>query len=100
MNNRNINTKLNKTHSLYSLTQENLSNSFEIYSEGDLNASKIVEENLNDNLDTNLELSTKENRVIKINNVYNTYKIENYNFFIQGVQIFNKKDKNNKEIKK
>ena len=90
MNNRNINTKLNKTHSLYSLTQENLSNSFEIYSEGDLNASKIVEENLNDNLDTNLELSTKENRVIKINNVYNTYKIENYNFFIQGVQIFNK----------
>ena len=100
MNNRNINIKLNKTHSLYSLTQENLSNSFEIYSEGDLNASKIVEENLNDNLDTNLELSTKENRVIKINNVYNTYKIENYNFFIQGVQIFNKKDKNNKEIKK
>ena len=100
MNNRNINTKLNKTHSLYSLTQENLSNSFEIYSEGDLNASKIVEENLNDNLDTNLELSTKENRVIKINNVYNTYKIENYNFFIQGVQIFNKKDKNNKEINK
>ena len=100
MNNRNINTKLNKTHSLYSLTQENLSNSFEIYSEGDLNASKIVEENLNDNLDTNLELSTKENRVIKINNVYNTYKIENENFFIQGVQIFNKKDKNNKEIKK
>ena len=100
MNNRNINNKLNKTHSLYSLTQENLSNSFEIYSEGDLNASKIVEENLNDNLDTNLELSTKENRVIKINNVYNTYKIENYNFFIQGVQIFNKKDKNNKEIKK
>ena len=100
MNNRNINTKLNKTHSLYSLTQENLSNSFEIYSEGDLNASKIVEENLNDNLDTNLELSTKENRVIKINNVYNTYKIENYNFFIQGIQIFNKKDKNNKEIKK
>lgn len=100
MNNRNINTKLNKTHSLYSLTQENLSNSFEIYSEGDLNASKIVEENLNDNLDTNLELSTKENRVIKINNVNNTYKIENYNFFIQGVQIFNKKDKNNKEIKK
>ena len=100
MNNRNINTKLNKTHSLYSLTQENPSNSFEIYSEGDLNASKIVEENLNDNLDTNLELSTKENRVIKINNVYNTYKIENYNFFIQGVQIFNKKDKNNKEIKK
>jgi hypothetical protein len=100
MNNRNINTKLNKTHSLYSLTQENLSNSFEIYSECDLNASKIVEENLNDNLDTNLELSTKENRVIKINNVYNTYKIENYNFFIQGVQIFNKKDKNNKEIKK
>ena len=100
MNNRNINTKLNKTHSLYSLTQENLSNSFEIYSEGDLNSSKIVEENLNDNLDTNLELSTKENRVIKINNVYNTYKIENYNFFIQGVQIFNKKDKNNKEIKK
>ena len=100
MNNRNINTKLNKTHSLYSLTQENLSNRFEIYSEGDLNASKIVEENLNDNLDTNLELSTKENRVIKINNVNNTYKIENYNFFIQGVQIFNKKDKNNKEIKK
>ena len=100
MNNRNINTKLNKTHSLYSLTQENPSNSFEIYSEGDLNASKIVEENLNDNLDTNLELSTKENRVIKINNVYNTYKIENYNFFIQGIQIFNKKDKNNKEIKK
>ena len=100
MNNRNINIKLNKTHSLYSLTQENLSNSFEIYSESDLNASKIVEENLNDNLDTNLELSTKENRVIKINNVYNTYKIENYNFFIQGVQIFNKKDKNNKEIKK
>ena len=100
MNNRNINTKLNKTHSLYSLTQENPSNSFEIYSEGDLNASKIVEENLNDNLDTNLELSTKENRVIKINNVYNTYKIENYNFFIQGVQIFNKKDKNNKEINK
>ena len=100
MNNRNINTKLNKTHSLYSLTQENPSNSFEIYSESDLNASKIVEENLNDNLDTNLELSTKENRVIKINNVYNTYKIENYNFFIQGVQIFNKKDKNNKEIKK
>ena len=100
MNNRNINTKLNKTHSLYSLTQENPSNSFEIYSESDLNASKIVEENLNDNLDTNLELSTKENRVIKINNVYNTYKIENYNFFIQGVQIFNKKDKNNKEINK
>ena len=100
MNNRNINTKLNKTHSLYSLTQENLSNSFEIYSEGDLNASKIVEENLNDNLDTNLELSTKENRVIKSNNVYNSYKIENYNFFIQGIQIFNKKDKNNKEIKK
>ena len=100
MNNRNINTKLNKTHSLYSLTQENPSNSFEIYSESDLNASKIVEENLNDNLDTNLELSTKENRVIKINNVYNTYKIENYNFFIQGIQIFNKKDKNNKEIKK
>lgn len=100
MNNRNINIKLNKTHSLYSLTQENPSNSFEIYSEGDLNASKIVEENLNDNLDTNLELSTKENRVIKINNAYNTYKIENYNFFIQGVQIFNKKDKNNKEIKK
>ena len=100
MNNRNINTKLNKTHSLYSLTQENPSNSFEIYSEGDLNSSKIVEENLNDNLDTNLELSTKENRVIKINNVYNTYKIENYNFFIQGVQIFNKKDKNNKEINK
>ena len=100
MNNRNINIKLNKTHSLYSLTQENLSNSFEIYSESDLNASKIVEENLNDNLDTNLELSTKENRVIKINNVYNTYKIENYNFFIQGVQIFNKKDKINKEIKK
>ena len=82
MNNRNINTKLNKIHSLYSLTQENPSNSFEIYSEGDLNSSKIVEENLNDNLDTNLELSTKENRVIKINNVYNTYKIENYNFFI------------------
>ena len=100
MNNRNINTKLNKTHSLYSLTQENPSNSFEIYSEGDLNTSKIVEENLNDNLDTNLELSSKENRVIKINNVYNTYKIENENFFIQGVQIFNKKDKNNKEIKK
>ena len=100
MNNRNINTKLNKTHSLYSLTQENPSNSFEIYSESDLNASKIVEENLNDNLDTNLELSTKENRIIKINNVYNTYKIENYNFFIQGVQIFNKKDKNNKEINK
>jgi hypothetical protein len=100
MNNRSINTKINKTNSLYSLTQENPLNSLEIYSEGDLNSSKIVEENLNENLDTNLELSSKENKFNKSSINYKSYKIENYNFFIQGVQNFIKKEKNNKEIKK
>lgn len=54
---------------------------------------------MNENLDTNLELSSKENKFNKSSINYKSYKIENYNFFIQGVQNFIK-DKNNKEIKK
>ena len=105
MNDRNINNKLNKIHNLDSLIQDIPSNSFEDSSKDDLNILKIEEENMNENLDTDWKLSSKENKIIKNFSNFKNFKVEKISFFIEGVKNLNSDlnkttGHNNKELKK
>ena len=111
MNNRNINHKLDKIQNLDSLIQDNPFNCFENSSEDDLNISKFDGENMNENLDTDWKLSSKENKIIKSRKDFCNFQIEKSSFFIEAVKILdnnkninsdlnNKSGHNNKQSKK
>ena len=111
MNNRNINHKLDKIQNFDTLIQDNPFNCFENSSEDDLNISKFDGENMNENLDTDWKLSSKENKIIKSRKDFCNFQIEKSSFFIEAVKILdnnkninsdlnNKSGHNNKQLKK
>lgn len=100
MSNRNINNKLDKIQNFDTLIQNIPLNSFENSSEDDFNISKINGENMNDNLDTDWKLSSKENQIIKYKNNFNNFKIERTSFFIEGIKILDNKKNNNSDLNK
>ena len=57
-------------------------NSFENSSEDDFNVSKFDGENMNENLDTDWKLSSKENKFIKNRKDFYNFKIEKTSFFM------------------
>ena len=106
-----INSKFNRFKELNIPINDVLQNSFDSSSKSDLNIAKISEENLVNNLDTELKTIIKEDRNSLNNTILNENQITNFNFFILGKkQILNSsdinlikyksKEKNNKETKK
>ena len=91
MKNRIIINKLDKIQNLDNLIQNIPLNSFENSSEDDFNILKIDGENMNENLDTDWKLSSKENKIIKYRNSFNNFKIEKTSFFIEGIKILDNK---------
>ncbi len=89
MNNRIIINKLDKIQNLDNLIQNIPLNSFENSSEDDFNILKIDGENMNENLDTDWKLSSKENKIIKYRNSFNNFKIEKTSFFIARTKCRN-----------
>ena len=106
-----INSKFNRFKELNIPINDVLQNSFDSSSKSDLNIAKISEENLVNNLDTELKTIIREDRNSLNNTILNENQITNFNFFILGKkQILNSsdinlikyksKEKNNKETKK
>ena len=106
-----IKSKYNRFKELNTPINYILENSFESSSKSDLNIAKISEENLVNNLDTELKTIIKEDRNSLNNTILNKNQITNFNFFIIGKkEILNPSDinlikykseeKNNKETKK
>ena len=78
-----INNKFKKIQNFDSLNKDILQTCFDLSSEGDLNNSRINEENFNNNLETDLKTNLKEEKIIITKRINNEYKIENiHNFFI------------------
>ena len=100
MNNRIIINKLDKIQNLDNLIQNIPLNSFENSSEDDFNILKIDGENMNENLDTDWKLSSKENKIIKYRNSFNNFKIEKTSFFIEGIKILDNKKIINSDLNK
>ena len=100
MNNRIIINKLDKMQNLDNLIQNIPLNSFENSSEDDFNILKIDGENMNENLDTDWKLSSKENKIIKYRNSFNNFKIEKTSFFIEGIKILDNKKIINSDLNK
>ena len=106
-----INSKFNRFKEFNDPINDVLQNSFDSSSKSDLNIVKINEENLVNNLDTELKTIIKEDRNSLNNTTLNENQITNFNFFIiDKKQILSLSDinlikdktkgKNNKEIKK
>ena len=90
-----INSKFNRFKELNIPINDVLQNSFDSSSKSDLNIAKISEENLVNNLDTELKTIIREDRNSLNNTILNENQITNFNFFILGKkQILNSSDIN------
>ena len=100
MSKRNNNKYSDKIHNLDSLIPDMPLNSFDNSSEDDLSVSIINRDNMNENLDTDYKLSSKETNFNKNNIDFHNYKIEKINLFIEGQKPLIDKKNNNKLLKK